>query len=186
MNGTRWFYRTEHEWTAIIERLKQTACPHCQRVGTLNRHGSLFGYDDTSPRTTLRARRIFCSNRGRRPGCGRTVSVWMSHIIRRSSLTSRTLLAFLQHTVVHGLVDAIQTVNTHRSVRTWHRIGKRFHLAQSRIRTALRERGPPPPESFEGARRPDIAHVLAHLRVTFPNTDCPIAAFQHATGSFVL
>ena len=38
----------------MAERLKQTACPHCKMVGTLIRHGFLYGFDDRSPpRRTL-------------------------------------------------------------------------------------------------------------------------------------
>src|SRR5438270_11372356 len=51
----RWFYRSADEWNAIVERLKQTPCPHCKVVGTLIRHGFLYGFDDSSPqRKTLR------------------------------------------------------------------------------------------------------------------------------------
>ena len=84
MGEERWFYRDEHEWAALVERIKRTPCPHCRVAGALIRHGSLVGFDDTSPRRkTLRARRLFCSNRGRRPGCGRTVSVWFAVNVRR-------------------------------------------------------------------------------------------------------
>ena len=49
MGEDRWFYRNDQEWNAIAERLKQTACPHCKVVGTLIRHGFLYGFDDSSP-----------------------------------------------------------------------------------------------------------------------------------------
>ena len=62
-----------------------TTCPHCQAVGTLNRHGCLHGFDD-SRRKTVRARRIFCSNRHARPGCGHTFTVWCADKIRRLTL----------------------------------------------------------------------------------------------------
>jgi len=48
MTEDRWFYRTDDEWNAIIERLKLTPCPHCRAVGTLVRHGYLRGYDGDS------------------------------------------------------------------------------------------------------------------------------------------
>ncbi|MGL6095235.1 MAG: hypothetical protein ACRC7O_05450 [Fimbriiglobus sp.] len=37
MPTDRWFYRSDGEWTALAERLKLTACPHCRAVGTLIR-----------------------------------------------------------------------------------------------------------------------------------------------------
>ena len=187
MSHHRWFYRDESDWIALVERLKLTPCPHCQTVGTLNRHGSLRGFDDSSPqRKTLRARRVFCSNRHRRPGCGRTASVWIATKIRRSSLTTGTLGAFLRPAVVGSLADAIRDAAARRSPRSWYRIWARFHRAQSRIRTALLSRGPPPTGPPAPARRPDLAHVLAHLHATFPHAECPFAAFQQATRSFIL
>ena len=48
MTDERWFYRTDDEWNAIVERLKLTPCPHCRAVGTLVRHGYLRGYDGDS------------------------------------------------------------------------------------------------------------------------------------------
>lgn len=77
-NSVRHIYRSDQEWIGIVEQLKQTRCPHCHAHGTLNRHGVLYGFDDTNdgnPQRTLRAPRIFCSKRRQsRPGCGRTFS----------------------------------------------------------------------------------------------------------------
>lgn len=181
------FYRSQEDWNAIVEHLKQTSCPHCKTVGTLIRHGTLTGFDDsTHQRKTLRARRIFCSNRHRRHGCGRTFSIWIAHKIRRLSLTTRTLWTFLQHAVVGTIAAAIHAVNGPWSDRTLQRIWKRFDRGQSAIRTALRGRGPPPALPAEPNRRPAAAQVLAHLRATFPHDDCPIAAFQLAMRSFFI
>ena len=49
MGEQRRFYRSDEEWTAIAERLKQTPCPHCKAVGTLIRHGGLYGFDESNP-----------------------------------------------------------------------------------------------------------------------------------------
>jgi hypothetical protein len=181
------FYRREEDWIAIVERLKQTACPHCHTVGMLIRHGALAGFDDTNPpRLTIRARRIYCSNRHRRRGCGRTESVRRADTIRRLGLTTRTLWAFLQRAVVGSLASAIRATDCPRSDRTLQRIWSRFDRGQSAIRTALLSRAPPPALPAEPFRRPAAAHVLAHLRATFPHDDCPIAAFQQATrASFI-
>ena len=138
MGDERWFYRDEQDWAAITERLKLTACPHCKTVGTLIRHGSLYGFDDSTPqRKTLRARRVFCSNRYRRRGCGRTISVWLAHKIRRLSLSTRNLWAFLQRAATGTLAEAIRATGSPLSGRTWQRHWRRFDRGQSAIRTAL-------------------------------------------------
>jgi hypothetical protein len=176
----RWFYRSASEWNAIAERLKQTPCPHCKVIGTLIRHGFLYGFDDGSPRKTLRARRIFCSNRNARRGCGRTFSVWLADKIRRLSLTADGLWRFLQRAAADGVLAAIRAIRGHLSDRSWQRIWKRFDLAQSKIRTALSGCCPPPEPRAE--RRP-AAHVLAHLHAAFPDAN-PIATFQHTLRTF--
>jgi hypothetical protein len=187
MGEQRWFCRDDEEWTAFAERVKQTPCPHCKRVGNLIRHGALSGFDESSPREkTVRARRVFCSNRNARPGCGRTFSVWLADKIRRLSLTTAALWRFLQAAVAGSILAAGRALGCQLSDRTWQRIWNRFDHAQSKIRTALWGRCPPP-ESLpklpaEPARQP-AAQVLAHLQAVFP-AHCPIAAFQHAMHAF--
>jgi hypothetical protein len=181
----QWFCRSAQDWSAMTERLKQTPCPHCKAVGTLIRHGALYGFDDSSPqRKTLRARRIFCSNRNARRGCGRTFSVWLADKIRRLSLTTHGLWKFLQRAVAGTIAAAIRAADCRLSDRTWQRIWKRFDQGQSKIRTALLERCPPPESPAEPARRPAAAQVLAHLQAAFSNADCPIAAFQQVMHTF--
>lgn len=182
-----WFCRSAEEWNALAERLKQMPCPHCNVVGTLNRHGCLRGFDDSSPKKSVRARRIFCSNRHARRGCGRTVSVWIADKIRRLSVTTGTLWRFLQGAVAGGVRAAIRAADGQRSDRTWQRLWKRFDLGQSRIRTALSGRCPPPElpaNSPTKPAQPAAAHVLAHLQAAFPNAPCPIAAFQQTLRTF--
>jgi len=185
MAEQQWFYRSAEEWDAICERLKLTPCPHCQVVGMLIRHGSLYGYDDRSQRQTLRARRLFCSNRHARRGCGRTISVWLADKIRRLSLTTGTLWQFLGRAVAGSLRAAIRAADGFLSDRTWLRIWKRFHQAQSKIRTALSPCCAPPAVPAPSSPRP-AAHVLAHLTAAFPDADCPIAAFQQTMRTFFL
>ena len=83
MSVERWFYRNEEEWIAIAERIKLMACLHCKVVGMLIRHGGLQGVDESTGQIVLSARRVFCSNRNARTGCGRTFSVWPTDRIRR-------------------------------------------------------------------------------------------------------
>jgi hypothetical protein len=184
----RLFCRSAEEWNALAESLKHTPCPHCNVVGALNRHGSLYGFDDSSPRRkTLRARRVFCSNRQARPGCGRTFSVWYADKIRRLSLTTACLWRFLQLAAAGCILAASRAVQCHLSDRTLQRIWKRFHLGQSTIRTALSARCPPPqlPPRLpaQPPHRP-ATQVLAHLQAAFPDAGCPVAAFQYATRTF--
>jgi hypothetical protein len=180
----RWFYRDSEEWQAIAERLKLVPCPHCNAVGALIRHGFLYGFDDSNPlRKTLRARRILCSNRHARPGCGRTFSVWAADKIRRLGLTTGPLWRFLLRAVADGILAAIRASNCHLSDRTLLRIWKRFNLGQCQIRTALFGFCPLPELPTE--HRP-AAHLLAHLQAAFPDAHCPIATFQLTFRTFFI
>ena len=183
MGEERWFYRSAEEWSAFAEGLKQTPCPHCKSVGVLIRHGFLYGFDVSSSRKCVRARRLFCSNRNARHGCGRTVSVWLADKIRRLSLSTGGLWRFLRCAVAGSISAAIRAANCYLSDRTLQRIWRRFDQGQSKIRTALSGRCPPPELPAEPAQRP-VAQVLAHLQTAFPNADCPIAAFQHTLRTF--
>jgi hypothetical protein len=178
-----WFYRTDEEWNALAQRLKLTPCPHCQGVGALIRHGFLYGFDESSKQATVRARRIFCSNRNARRGCGRTFSVWLADKIRRLGLTTRCLWRFLQRAVAVGIRAAIRSSDGPLSDRTWLRLWKRFKHRQSNIRTALFGHCPPP--ELPAEHRP-AAQVLAHLQTAFPHASCPIAAFQQTLRTFFL
>jgi hypothetical protein len=186
----RWFFRSDEEWSAIVEQIKQTPCPHCKVVGSLNRHGFLHGLDEASSRReTVRARRLFCSNRNNRGGCGKTFSVWLVDKIRRLSLTSSALWRFLQCTVVNGILAASRAEDYRLTVRGLQRVWKRFGLAQSKIRTALCGRCQPPeslPEPPTNPARLPAAQVLAHLQAAFPDAHCPIAAFQYSTRAFLV
>jgi len=176
------FYRDAAEWLAVAERLKQTPCPHCKVVGTLIRHGFLYGFDESNPRKTVRARRVFCSDRNARRGCGRTFSVWIADKIRRLSLTAGGLWRFLKRAAAGSILAAIRAADCHLCDRTWQRIWKRFDQAQCQIRTALSGLCPPPELPAEPAQRP-AAQVLAHLQAAFPDAN-PIAAFQHTLRAF--
>lgn len=186
MPEQRWFYKSAEDWDALRERLKLTPCPHCQVVGMLIQHGFLRGYDDrSSRRQTVRGRRLLCSNRHKRRGCGRTFSVWCADQIRRLSVTTATLWQFLKRAVAGSIAAAIHAADGYLSDRTWQRLWRRFHQAQSTIRTALCSTCPPPDLPAAASPRP-AAHVLAHLKAAFPDADCPIAAFQHALRTFFL
>ena len=184
--GPQRFCRAD-EWPAIAERLKQTSCPHCKAVGTLIRHGYLLGFDETSRLRTRHARRIFCSNRNARPGCGRTFSVWLADKVRRLSLTAGALWRFLQLAVAGSVLAAGHAVDGRLSDRTWQRIWERFNQAQCHIRTALHGRCPPPdtpPQPTGNPKRQSAAQVLAHLQAAFPDAPCHITEFQRTTQTF--
>lgn len=175
---------SQEEFEAILVKLKTTACPHCKGVGNLVRHGYLRGYDEKNPREkAVRAWRIFCSNRRRATGCGRTFSVWMADKVKRLLLTADALWAFLKQAVATGnRLQAFRNLSSGLSDSAPYRIWKRFGEAQSAIRTALGRMCKPP----EVASEEPAHHTLAHLEAAFPDQPCPIAAFQVRLQTFFI
>ena len=172
----RRFCGSQEEFDAVYAELKLTACPHCKRVGTLIRHGFLRGYDEQHQRQkTVRAWRIFCNNRKRSNGCGRTFSVWVANKIRRLFLTTDGLWAFLKQAVASGnRLQAFQSLDCGLSETAPYRIWKRFLEAQSSIRTRLGQLCRPP--AITSGQPAD--QTIAHLEAAFGDQRCPITAFQ--------
>jgi len=185
MLAVKKFYRSKEEFRKIHENLKQTACPHCNKVGTLILYGILCGYDeDHHQRKSIRARRIFCNNRKvRKNGCGKTYSIWAADKIRRMSLTAVSLWKFVTRVVAGGSkLQAMRKLNCTLSDSAPYRIWKRFERAQSKIRTALANLCPAPQVESEQP----TAQVVAHLQTAFPSEGCPVVALQVASQDFFL
>lgn len=168
---------SQEDFDAFLNELKIKPCPYCKRFGTLNRHGFLRGYDENyQQQKIVRAQRVFCSNRNRAAGCGRTFSVCLANKVKRLFLTAPRLWSFLKQVVSGGdKTQAFRSLNCGRSGSAPYRIWRRFLESQSVIRTALSGL----------CRPPDITSdqpaelTLAHLEAAFEDHPLdPIAAFQ--------
>jgi hypothetical protein len=168
-------YCSKDDQNAFLETIKTQPCPHCKSVGYLIRHGYLRGYDQMRSKS-IRASRVFCSNRNRAMGCGKTFSVWIADKVKRLFLSAECLFAFLNDAAKSGnKVQAFRKLNCSLSDSAPYRIWKRFILAQSRIRTALTWLSEPP--RIESNSPTTL--TLAHLREAVKQHPLsPIAAFH--------
>jgi hypothetical protein len=125
----------------LLAKLKITPCPHCKRIGFLNRHGLLLGYTLNQLGNTVRAAcavRVYCSNRHPANGCGRTFSVWTADKIKHLFLSAESLWQFLSDAVRSGnIVQAFRNLKSGLNDPAAYRIWRRFLNAQVAIRTAL-------------------------------------------------
>jgi hypothetical protein len=172
------YYASENDFQQFRSTLKLQTCPHCGKTGTLNLHGALHGYSDQggSPSRVLRGRRLFCNNRHRRSGCGKTVSLWLAPFLRGCILTLQTLWIFLAG-ILAGLTkaDAFRRTKAILHPTTAYRVFRRMEQSQSRLRVALARRFQPPEGSTSAS--PFIA-TLVHLQTAFPHARCPPAEYQ--------
>lgn len=172
------FVRDEGELCEQRFAAKLRGCPHCRRLGTVNAHGFLRGYSETGRFGIVRGRRFYCSNRGRRPGCGRTFSVLLRAFVAGFVVTAVTLSAFVL-AVLGGLAIACawcRIAGARFSRSTGYRLWRRVVHAQTHLRSQLFRRGPPDPSTDA---RP-LAQLVTHMQQWLPDAQASLfAGFQH-------
>jgi len=171
------FYKSESRFQRIHHNLKHHPCPHCDQIGTLNLHGYLKGYDDQQGNNkVIRGHRVFCSNRGRRQGCGQTFSVMCSTQFKKFIITTNTLWSFLKQ-ILLGLntFQAFHSMQSRFKTSMAYRLIRIITLNQPRIRTLLFNKYPAPKHAKKFT--PLIA-TIRHLQSAFSHHDDPLSAFQ--------
>jgi hypothetical protein len=176
------FVSDETELDARRLRLKLVSCPHCRKVGMLIGHGLRRGYSERSSVMVVRGRRVFCSNRARRTGCGRTFSVKLATVLCGFLVRTLTLWHFAS-AVVGGLTRRAAWLREGAlSLSSGYRLWRRLCTAQSALRVRLCSELPAPP----CAAPEPFAQLLAHLAVVIgagAETDVsdPFSGFQLRT-----
>ena len=185
-------FRSQSERAEFLLNLKLTQCPHCKKVGTLNRHGSLRGYDENNLRhKTNRARRVFCNNRNHAAGCGRTFSVWIADKVKRLFLSAEQLWDFLNAAASGNKRQAFAKLNSSMSESAPYRIWKRFQKAQPAIRIELATLCRPPKRDGKQTATTltddPTGSTLDHLMEAFGDHAMnPIAVFQLMLQTFFI
>ena len=172
------FYKSQEDFRQFYLSLKQTTCPHCRLNGYLNLHGYLRGYDEKSCMgKVIRGRRIFCSNRNKRKGCGRTFSILSLNTLKKFIIRAYSLWEFLKN-IAQGKDKkrSLSSLQVSFSTSSAYRLWKRFCFAQTKIRVFLLRLCPAP--HLERSRQPAIQTIL-HLKAAFKKTICPIQSFQY-------
>jgi hypothetical protein len=169
----------------LYAQLKLIACPHCKQVGNLIKHGFLRGYDQQHQLDrAVRATRVYCSNRFRASGCGRTFSVWLADRVKRLYLNADQLWQFLSGAAQSGnKLQAFRSLNSGLSDSATYHIWRRFLKAQAAIRTALSSLCEPPNIKAECPAQ----HTVAHLHETFKEHPLsPVAAYAVTQQNFLM
>ena len=175
------FVDNAEEFEVLLECVKLCPCRHCGAHGTLIGHGFLRGYAERGSAFIERGRRFFCSNRGRKGGCGRTVSVLLAELVPRFSVTVMTLWALFA-SLSGGL--SVQRWTAHArwplSARSAYRIARRLQLAALTWRAWLSTRAPAPLSNVTSP----FAQLKDHLVAVLGRA--PLKQFQLLTGHSAL
>ena len=143
----------------------------------MNRHSILYGNDPAhnDGRSLSRGQRVFCSDRGRRGGCGKTFSVYLAEVLPRhtvpASALSRLLIALLANARVK---TAVQNLRLPFALETIYHLLQRLRCRLPEIRCHLCRRQKEPPSS----QSDPLGHSVEHLQAVFPGSLCPVGDFQ--------
>jgi hypothetical protein len=180
------FISSLENFKAFYLGLKEQQCPHCKLRGNLILHGFLRGYVlpvPKKPEKKQRGHRIFCSNRNRRKGCGRTFSILFATLIRKMQITTHQFSKFLQNILTgENIQDAFELESRKYSHRSRYKLYHKFINRQPFIRTQL----------LKISKIPEIndphplAQTMLHLKSCFPEASCPIEAFQRHFQTSIL
>jgi hypothetical protein len=83
---------------AIIQQTKQLeneACHHCQRTRQLVSHGFIYKKRALGIPLEVVGKRVFCSNRNQRTGCGRTLRLYLDIAVRYLHYIGEQVVAFV-------------------------------------------------------------------------------------------
>ena len=151
-------------------------CPNCRQFGNLNRHDFLKGFGPAKQSTkAIRGKRLYCSNRGNKRGCGRTFALLLLNQIYNSMvntlLVSMFLAAFLGQCLL-SKAGVWKQLGFTPDPEWAYRILKRWEHSLPHIREKLSSVHPPPNEGTG-----PLHQTWLHLISVFERGD-PIAQFQ--------
>ncbi len=152
--------------------LKMYLWPFCRKQGYLIMHDYIKGYSDLyNFELGIKGRRIFCSNRNKRKGCGRTWSMYLQLVIPGFSIGIKTLTLIISCKAT--IFETWKKSFTHLSLSTYYRLHKCFEKQIPEIRTRLIEHfKPPPPQSNP------ITQTIEHIKYFHPSLLSATALFQ--------
>ena len=149
-------------------------------IGFLIMHGYLYGYDEVCNEYGMtRGRRIFCSNRNKRTGCGRTINLLKSIIIKSFTITASAISRFLDN-IIKGfnILTAFRLLNLKAGKSTPYRLFERFRSRQPEIRTVLYKIIKP---SDNMPHDDPALQTIEHLGKAFINCECAVSSFQYTS-----
>ena len=173
------YYNTEDDFKKIHQKLKLYMCPFCRLFGYLILHGYLKGYYETGTNQDfLRGHRIFCSNRKKRGGCGKTVSILLANILKNFIITADTLWKFIRRLLEENRIAEILKGMPILTKSIGYRLKRLFCVNQTSIRTKLCIISSPPDNKTDNPVIQTIQHLQHSFAASSQQLLCPVSAFQ--------
>jgi hypothetical protein len=146
-------------------------------------HGFLRGFIIPHPLETKRGRRVFCSNRHKRKGCGRTFSILWADLIKNIPATTLQLGKFLQNILSGKKIKHAFDMSFERySVKSRYSLYHKFLKRQTVIRALLSKMTKPPRTDEKNP----LAQTMLHMDACFKDDFCPFEAFQRHFQTSIL
>ncbi|MEW6306749.1 MAG: hypothetical protein AB1705_25055 [Verrucomicrobiota bacterium] len=118
---------------------------------------------------------MFCSNRGRRGGCGRTFSLLLAEVLPRHTFTaSRVWLWLVELLAGLSVKAAAEKLRLPFALESVYRLGRKLRQQLAHWRAQLCREQPPP----ASARTDPLLQTVEHFQSVFAREVCPPAAFQ--------
>ena len=123
----------------------------------------------------MRGQRVYCSNRGRRGGCGQTFSIVLADVLPRHTLTASLVWQWLVKLLAgFSLRAAAEKLRLPFALETVYRLRRKLRRNLDALRTRLAGHCAPP----LGTCPDPLLQTIAHLKIAFPRSPCPPADFQ--------
>ncbi len=161
-------------------RLEHEQCQHCRCVEQLVSHGFVYK-KRTGAEPQAVGKRVFCSNRGRYTGCGRTSQLYLGAVIRHLHYAGEQLVAFvlaLIHggTVQHAYSGVTGTADPRNAYRWLNRLYGQLSAYRSLAHQAPLPCGETQPAPQTAARRDLLGSTFLALSTDLGAPLC--ASFQ--------
>lgn len=118
---------------------------------------------------------MWCSNRGQRGGCGRSVSIFLAEVLPRHTVRAPALWSLLERLLDGGsLKAAVEALSLPFALETLYHLLHRMRQRLTGVRSVLcREQKPP-----ASSRTDPLLQTVEHLRSLFSKSVCPATDFQ--------
>ena len=153
-------------------------CPHCLKSNHLISHGIVYKQFAIHKREAV-GKRVFCSNRHQRSGCGRTVQLYLKKVFPSLQYGASQLFVFLSLLLLKTSVKvAYQTATDQNDSRQAWRWLNKLNLKLTDFRCALELSGKTSDCEFTHKGR-RLRLLLSTLKNLFSKlTDCPCSNYQ--------